>query len=507
VLLKTCVSAAVKREKFASRLRSHLTSALLTNDRATLTNLICMSGRSQQDWSADYRLYSRARVNANAFFDFARTAVLDMLPPAAPLVVALDDTILRKSGSQIPDIAWRRDPLGPRFQTNLVYSQRVLQFSAAVPLENGDARLVPVYFGITPHTPKLASGATPEQLVKHKETLKQRNLNTRALDTLNAIRVATPADRHLIGVGDGSYTNGSILGNLPQNTTYIGRTRKDMKLFYPPQPQPADNIAADNNADNTAAAPVNDAVNNTNHVAAAAPVRSPRGRPRVYGPRAPTPEELRKDATVPTQKVTCFAAGKPREFDVKILRNVLWEKAGPKTPLTLLVVLPVPYHKGDTKYYRRPAYLLCTDPDMDVKDILQPYLWRLWIEFNFRDEKDLVGVGQSHVRTANSNAQLPAVLVGAYALLWLAALQLLAEDGTSAAAKNLCGNVVIPKWRVSKETQRTVPSFGQLLRTLCCEYWQSQLLPEPPIPFLGTSPPDAKSPKIPIPLRGIFQTA
>ena len=47
------------------------------------------------------------------------------------LAFAMDDTIARKTGKKIHGSAWKRDPLGPAFQTNLVLAQRYLQFSAA----------------------------------------------------------------------------------------------------------------------------------------------------------------------------------------------------------------------------------------------------------------------------------------------------------------------------------------------------------------------------------------
>ncbi len=45
------------------------------------------------------------------------------LPEEIPLVVGVDDTLARNSGARIPGVAWRRDPLGPAFQTNLVVGQ------------------------------------------------------------------------------------------------------------------------------------------------------------------------------------------------------------------------------------------------------------------------------------------------------------------------------------------------------------------------------------------------
>ena len=56
--------------------------------------------------------------------------VLHMLPDNAPLVTALDDTGLRKTGRKIPGVGYRRDPMSPPFHVNLVPAQRFVQLSA-----------------------------------------------------------------------------------------------------------------------------------------------------------------------------------------------------------------------------------------------------------------------------------------------------------------------------------------------------------------------------------------
>ena len=45
----------------------------------------------------------------------------------------MDNTLLRKRGKKIPGVGWIHDPLGPKFRRNLVWGQRMLQFSTAVP--------------------------------------------------------------------------------------------------------------------------------------------------------------------------------------------------------------------------------------------------------------------------------------------------------------------------------------------------------------------------------------
>ena len=180
-MLESSAIAATATPSCAALLHGHMLGVLLGQSRATVTNLICSRGGRHEDWSADYRLYSRDRVDEAALFGRARDALLDELPAGEPLVAAIDDTIVRKTGRKIHGSGWKRDPLGPAFQTNLVHAQRYLQVSAAWPLDDGSARMVPVCFQHAPTPRKPAKGATARQLEDHREALKQHNLNRVAL--------------------------------------------------------------------------------------------------------------------------------------------------------------------------------------------------------------------------------------------------------------------------------------------------------------------------------------
>ncbi len=411
---------------------------LLSPVKSTVSNLICTRGGQHADWTADYRLYSRERVDESVLFGNVRDVLIDSLAPDDPLVVAIDDTITRKTGKKIHGSGWKRDPLGPAFQTNLVHAQRYLQFSAAWPLDNGDARMVPIDFLHAPTPPKPPKNAGTEQHQSYREALKQQNLNCQTLKRLDILRRETPAARHLVIAGDGSYTNKTILRGKPAGSTYIGRTRKDMVVHYPP----------------------------------ATPVAGANGRPPCYGPLAPTPDQLRQDDSAPWQDVAAFAAGKRHNFRVKTLDPVLWRKAGADLLLRVMVIGPLAYRlkKGSKLLYRQPAYLICTDPDLPLEKLLQYYLWRWGIEVNFREEKTLIGTGDAHVRTAASNQHLPAVTVAAYAMLWTVALQ------ARAGGADLQG-LTPPKWRKNRADEAFLPSTGELLRLLRYEIWAGALRP------------------------------
>ncbi len=427
---------------------------LLCPDRSTLSNLLCTAGRHQQDWTADYRLYSRERVDENVLFQDVRTHLEGVLADDAPLVVAIDDTLVHKTGTHIEGVSWRRDPLGPKFQANLVRAQRFVQFSAAWPLSSGEARMVPIGFFHAPSAPRAPKQADLSVQKLYRENQKQMALNQQALGHIKTLREQCSPTRKIIFIGDGSYTNTTVLKGLPSGCVYIGRTRKDTKLNYLPPSVPG-----------------------------------AMGRPAKYGPEAPTPEALRQDESVPWRRVEAFAAGQSHHFRVKTLEPVLWRKSGAKLPLRLLVVAPLGYRlrKGSKLFYRRPAYLLCTDPNMPLEQLLQTYIWRWGIEVNFREEKSLLGTGEAQVRTKASNQHLPAVTVAAYSLLWIAALQLLASGKS-------IPSIAPPKWRKSASLpEKALPSTGDLLRSLRFELWSRALRPDTFYHFVTQTSPGTKS--------------
>lgn len=394
-----------------------LTFGLLTCLRVHLTSTaICASGRQFQDWSADYRVCSRSPWEPRELFDVVLDHLPDLLPsPEAPVLAALDDTILKKTGRRIPGVKVLRDPMSPPFHVNFCYGLRFVQVSALVSPRDvvGPARALPVRFEFAPPANKPNKNASAEAWEQYKEEQKTRTLSLAGVDAIASLRGSLdqrPATRHrqLIVSGDGSYTNRNVMRRLPERTTYIGRARKDAKLHY--------------------ALPASSA--------------KPRGRPRRYGPVAPTPEEVLKDESIPVVKVQCFAAGQLREIPVKVLRVIYWRKTGVDMPLQMVVIKPLGYRlrNGSKLLYRQPAFLVCTDPDLDLTTLVQAYINRWEIECNHRDEKSLLGVAQGQVWNPNSVRRLPPLQVAGYSLLLLASI-------LSSGFLRTDEYLPLPKWR------------------------------------------------------------
>lgn len=428
------------------RYRDHLLAHLLCPGRHTVTSLITTHGSQFADWTAHYDLYSQDRVDPQVLFRGILSHVEALNTDRTPLTVALDDTILRKTGKRIPGAAYRKDPLGPSFDVNLVWAQRMIQFCAALPNPDGQVRMIPIDF-VDASTPRKPRKNQPEAIwAAYRETMKQRNLNQIAIDTLHRLQTDRQG-RALRLLVDGSYTNARVLRNLPPNSVLIGRIRKDAHLNALPEAQAA------------------------------------KGRRRFYGHSLPTPEQIRQDPSCPWHKVKAFAAGKIRTFEVKTIDRLRWRKAG-TIDLRLVVIRPVAYRGAYGKrLYRQPAYLICTDPDLALEELLQSYIWRWDIEVNHRDEKTLLGVGQAQVRHPLSAWSIPASAVAAYAMLHVAAVR---AYGWSAKP-----NVIPPpKWRDPKKKRRasTLDLINELRRELWAEAIHSKHLTD----FVNAKSPDTK---------------
>ena len=140
--------AAFSQERTFLRARTLAISSIVGLGRRTVSGMLCTSAQQFTDWSAAYRLFAHERFEHDRLFEPIKRAVLESLMPEEPLVVLMDDTLIRKRGRKVHGTGWKRDPLGPPFCTNFVWGQRFLQMSAALPDRHcpGRACAVPVRF-------------------------------------------------------------------------------------------------------------------------------------------------------------------------------------------------------------------------------------------------------------------------------------------------------------------------------------------------------------------------
>src|SRR5207247_3920420 len=91
-----------------------------------------------------------------SLFDVVLNLALGLVPTTQPVVIALDDTITRKTGHRIPNASTLRDPLSPPYHTNLVWALRFIQAVLLIcPIDGiGAARAIPIAFNLAPPVPK-----------------------------------------------------------------------------------------------------------------------------------------------------------------------------------------------------------------------------------------------------------------------------------------------------------------------------------------------------------------
>ncbi len=405
--------------------------------RRTISGMLCASAQHSVDWSAAYRLFERGRFDVRELFTPVRAEVCKNLRKGEPLTVLMDDTLIRKRGRSIYGTAWKRDPLGPAFHTNFIWGQRFLQLSAALPESDGPSRArgIPIDLFHCPVPSKPKRTSSYEQWAEYRRLQKIMRVSAIGLKRLHILRNALDkdpeqADRQVIVAVDGSFTNRTVCRDLPHDTTLVGRIRKDARLFLKP----------DSTADKG------------------------RGRRRWYGDPMPSPEKIRQDPMIPWTTVLAWGAGKLQRFEVKTIAPIRWQGTGNKD-IRLIVIRPLAYRpkKGSRLLYRKPAYLICTDPTLPLGQVIQSFVWRWEIELNFRDEKTVLGVGEAQVRTKTAAENVPAFIVAAYALLLLAARK--------TGKKSIL--LPTPKWRKTTTNER--PSTPRLIAELRAQLWGKAL--------------------------------
>lgn len=420
---------AFAQERTYRRAKTLAMSALVGLGRRTVSGMLCASAQQFGDWSAAYRLFEQDRFDREALFAPVRRTVLERLEPHQPLVAMMDDTLIRKRGRKVHGTGWRRDPLGPPFRANFVWGQRFLQVSAALPSGPGpvQARAIPIDLVHAPSAAKPRKTAPPEVWEEYRR--RQQSMKVSAIGAERLVALRNNLNENPCGKGrtlimsvDGGFTNRTVFRALPPDTILIGRVRKDARLFSSVVPTPR------------------------------------RGRPRWFGSPLPTPEQIRQDDSIGWSKVEAFGAGKLHSFEVKTVAPVRWSGTGNRD-VRLVVIAPLAYRprKGAKLLYRDPAYLICTDPELPLGQLLQAYLWRWEVELNFRDEKTLLGVGEAQVRTPAAVETVPTLIVAAYAYLLLA--------GTASSQSSLPA----PKWRKPLTVRRD--STAHMIGILRSQLW------------------------------------
>jgi DDE superfamily endonuclease len=302
-----------------------------------------LAGRRHHDLA--YRFFATARWSA----DQVGLVLLDLIaamlvPPDAAVVLAVDDTLWRRTGRKLHGVAWHHDGAGPG-RHRPAWGHRWVVVGVIVHLPFLDRAVC------LPILARLWLPGVPDRtpLILARELLD--------------LAVGHLAGRPVHLVGDAAYI-GKPLQALPAHVTVTARLRCDAALYTP------------------------------------APPRSGRrGRPRRKGDRLP---ELVVIAAMTRYRwtpvrVRCY--GKTLDREVLALR-CLWYGALKGQPVQVILSRPVGARDG------YELALVTTDLAATPATIMERYANRWSAEQAFLDARHLAGVGQARTRTRRSVQRL-----------------------------------------------------------------------------------------------------
>jgi len=327
--------------------------------RGMTSTALAARGAFPKHFASYYRFFSEGAWSADAL----GIALLELVLPFAPrgpLVVAVDDTLARKTGKNIWGANLHHDPLA-WLPNALAFGHNwvVLAVVIRVPLVQRHVA-VPVLWRLY-RSRKARRGKTRRGKCERKTTgatsaKTHRPRPELAVEMLHVLRNALGNGRPVRVVGDSAYGGKSVTTRLPENTVCISRLPMNAALYD------------------------------------VAPPRRPgqQGCPRKKGARLKNPEQMAADRTRwRTCKVRLYGKNVAARYKERV---ALWYNSTRNAPLRIVVV-------RDPNGRRRDEAFFSTDPTMRIETILETYAQRWSLEVAFRDAKQQLGFERSQART------------------------------------------------------------------------------------------------------------
>jgi nucleotide-binding universal stress UspA family protein len=353
-----------------------LTVGLLTRVRArTVTGMLTAAGLAGH-WhhSRAHRFFSRARWSVDRLGLLALGLIVErLLDEEEPLVVAIDDTLLKRHG---PKVFARHlhydgssDAAGPRARRIAHGNAWVVAGIVVSPPFLERAVCLPVLFRLW------RPGEGPTQVALAAE--------------LAALLAAACEGRRVIVLCDGAYAGAALSpADLPEDVTVIARARRDLRLHAPP------------------------------------PARRPGqvGRPPTKGRRLPSLRE-RAGRGGRWRREEVEAYGGRHGVELMEQRGI-WPRVWGGTPVKAVAL------RDARQADQIDMVVIASDPRLPAARILELYALRWSIEVAFRDAKQHVGVGEAQNRTRSAVERTApfAFLCLTLAVLWYSLAGAAEED-------------------------------------------------------------------------------
>ena len=318
-----------------------MVGTLLAPGRRTVTTALRVMGLGNEEHFTNYhRVLNRAAWSPWVLSQLLLgLLILLFLPVDAPLVLVIDETLERRRGQRIKYKGWFRDPVRSTLRhLTTALGIRWICLALLVPVP-WSARLWALPFMVVP----ALSQTTSTQLGKHRRTIIDWTILM-----LDKVRRWQP-NRRLILVGDGTYAAIPLVHDCQRTQwpiTFVTRLRKDAKLHdFPVVPRPG----------------------------------RPGPKPKK-GARQPSPAAVLEDPTTVWQSLCLpWYGGEDKDLEY-VTRVSLWAKRG---------AIPVPIRwvlvrcPKDPRF--KPEVFLCSQPELDARQILLWVVARWNIEVTFEE--------------------------------------------------------------------------------------------------------------------------
>lgn len=402
--------------------RSFLTVAcgwVLALGRHTVTTAVRAANATRwKHISSFHRFFSKSKWELDPMGLVLVRMIDAMVPLAQPLVVAVDDTLGRHTGKKIAAASMHRDPLlSTAVRVAFSWGHVWVVLGITVQLL-GKTWCLPVLFRLYRSKKVCERDGRPYRT------------NTEFAAELIALLAAQLTHRSLIVLGDGAFSNSSVIKGRPSNVNFIGRSRLDAAIYAP------------------------------------APPRQPgqMGRPRVRGAKLPSPAVQASASDAPWQSIEVTAYGRTSTVQVLVI-DALWYIVAGSELLRLVVVRGFPGHERDD-------VLVCTDPSMSPKDIIETFAKRWSIEVTFQETKGKLGFEEPRSRNERAVERTAPFTLFLYSLV---VLWYFRTGSTLRSAQP----TKAPWYSPNSSPSKTLPAFSDMLSALRRASWAQRLFDPP----------------------------
>ena len=416
-----------------------VTGWLLGHGRRVVTRiLLAGDGLKLKTFSCYHRFFSQARWTVDAVARVMLALVLKFIPDDAPIVVAVDDTLNRKTGKRIWAAGMHHDPLlstARRAAFSFGHNWVVLSVQLRLPFAPDKTWSLPILMRLYRRKQKKRKPGRPREERKAIGQATPREYRTRPqlAGEMIALLASWLPDRTIHVVGDSAYAGKSISRHLPDNVHLTSRMVMNAALYDRPAKRR----------------------------------KGERGAPRKKGKRLPSPRELAKSKKVRWTKTRVTLYGRRVRVWYKSCTALWYNSAG--TRLLRIVVVHDPSGR------RKDDCFFSTDLSLSAKAILELFAMRWPLEVAFYNAKQFLGLEDPQNRTPQAVRRTAplALYLHTLVILWFA------EHGRFDAEAYRRAH----PWYTRKRT----PSFADMLASL-----KKASLKESISRYPGHKPPSAK---------------